>query len=202
MIDWKRILRAVAVLVAALMVITYQYNRIKELQQECARHERNTETLMGDVETYRVRDSLNAAKVHGLELTLSEYKRFRADDAALIKDLQIKNRNLAAVNQTQAETIIRLSATGRDTVVIRDSIPVPALTFHCGDEWFDFDGLLVDRQMTGTLTNRDALMLVESIKYKRFLFWNTKRVKERTLNAVSKNPHTTIISMEHIVIEK
>ena len=202
MIDWNRILRAVAVLVAALMVITYQYNRIKELQQECARHQRNTETLMGDVETYRVRDSLNAAKVHGLELTLSEYKRFRADDAALIKDLQIKNRNLAAINQTQAETIIRLSATGRDTVVIRDSIPVPALTFHCGDEWFDFDGLLVDRQMTGTLINRDALMLVESVKYKRFLFWKTRRVKERTLDAVSKNPHTTIICMEHIVIEK
>lgn len=157
---------------------------------------------MGDVETFRVRDSLNAAKVQGLELTLSEFKRFRADDAALIKDLQIKNRNLAAINKTQAETIIRLSATGRDTVIIRDSIPVPAMTFHCGDEWFDFDGLLVDRQMTGKLANRDILTLVESVKYKRFLFWKTKRVKERTLNAVSQNPHTTIVDMEHIVLEK
>lgn len=199
---WKRIIGTVAILVAVLMVISYQYNRIKKLEQECARHERNTETLMGDVETFRVRDSLNAAKVQGLELTLSEFKRFRADDAALIKDLQIKNRNLAAINKTQAETIIRLSATGRDTVVIRDSIPVPAMTFHCGDEWFDFDGLLVDRQITGKLANRDILMLVESVKYKRFLFWKTKRVKERTLNAVSQNPHTTIIDMEHIVLEK
>ena len=189
-------------MVAVLMVISYQYNRIKRLEQECARHERNTQTLMGDVETFRVRDSLNAAKVQGLELTLSEFKRFRADDAALIKDLQIKNRNLAAINKTQAETIIRLSATGRDTVVIRDSIPIPAMTFHCGDEWFDFDGLLVDRQMTGKLANRDILTLVESVKYKRFLFWKTKRVKERTLNAVSQNPHTTIIDMEHIVLEK
>lgn len=199
---WKRIIGTVAIVVAVLMVITYQYNRIMKLEQECARHERNTETLMGDVETFRVRDSLNAAKVQGLELTLSEFKRFRADDAALIKDLQIKNRNLAAINKTQAETIIRLSATGRDTVVIRDSIPVTALTFHCGDEWFDFDGLLVDRQITGTLANRDILTLVESVKYKRFLFWKTKRVKERTLNAVSQNPHTTIIDMEHIVLEK
>lgn len=200
--NWKRIVGTVAIVVAVLMVITYQYNRIKKLEQECARHERNTETLMGNVETFRVRDSLNAAKVQGLELTLSEFKRFRADDAALIKDLQIKNRNLAAINKTQAETIIRLSATGRDTVVIRDSIPVPALTFHCGDEWFDFDGLLVDRQITGKLANRDILTLVESVKYKRFLFWKTKRVKERTLNAVSQNPHTTIIDMEHIVLEK
>ena len=199
--NWKRFIGTAAIMVAVLMVITYQYNRIKRLEQECARHERNTQTLMGDVETFRVRDSLNAAKVQGLELTLSEFKRFRADDAALIKDLQIKNRNLAAINKTQAETIIRLSATGRDTVVIRDSIPVPAMTFHCGDEWFDFDGLLVDRQMTGTLANRDILTLVESVKYKRFLFWKTKRVKERTLNAVSQNPHTTIEDVEHIVIE-
>lgn len=200
--NWKRVIGTAAIMVAVLMVISYQYNRIKKLEQECARHERNTETLMGDVETFRVRDSLNAAKVQGLELTLSEFKRFRADDAALIKDLQIKNRNLAAINKTQAETIIRLSATGRDTVVIRDSIPVPAMTFHCGDEWFDFDGLLVDRQMTGKLANRDILTLVESVKYKRFLFWKTKRVKERTLNAVSQNPHTTIVDMEHIVLEK
>ena len=200
--NWKRVIGTAAIMVAVLMVISYQYNRIKKLEQECARHERNTATLMGDVETFRVRDSLNAAKVQGLELTLSEFKRFRADDAALIKDMQIKNRNLAAINKTQAETIIRLSATGRDTVVIRDSIPVPAMTFHCGDEWFDFDGLLVDRQMTGTLANRDILTLVESVKYKRFLFWKTKRVKERTLNAVSQNPHTTIIDMEHIVLEK
>lgn len=200
--NWKRVIGTAAIMVAVLMVISYQYNRINKLEQECTRHERNTETLMGDVETFRVRDSLNAAKVQGLELTLSEFKRFRADDAALIKDLQIKNRNLAAINKTQAETIIRLSATGRDTVVIRDSIPVPALTFHCGDEWFDFDGLLVDRQMTGKLANRDILTLVESVKYKRFLFWKTKRVKERTLNAVSQNPHTTIIDMEHIVLEK
>ena len=200
--NWKRVIGTAAIMVAVLMVISYQYNRIKRLEQECARHERNTETLMGDVETFRVRDSLNAAKVQGLELTLSEFKRFRADDAALIKDLQIKNRNLAAINKTQAETIIRLSATGRDTVLIRDSIPVPAMTFHCGDKWFDFDGLLVDRQITGKLANRDILTLVESVKYKRFLFWKTKRVKERTLNAVSQNPHTTIIDMEHIVLEK
>ena len=191
-----------AALVAIFSLITIQHKRIESLTKERDKYRTNTETLLTDVETFRVRDSLNAAKVQGLELTLSEFKRFRADDAALIKDLQIKNRNLAAINKTQAETIIRLSATGRDTVVIRDSIPVPALTFHCGDEWFDFDGLLVDRQITGKLANRDILTLVESVKYKRFLFWKTKRVKERTLNAVSQNPHTTIIDMEHIVLEK
>lgn len=200
--DWRGKGLIAAALVAIFSLITIQHNRIESLTKERDKYRTNTETLLTDVETFRVRDSLNAAKVQGLELTLSEFKRFRADDAALIKDLQIKNRNLAAINKTQAETIIRLSATGRDTVVIRDSIPVPALTFHCGDEWFDFDGLLVDRQITGKLANRDILTLVESVKYKRFLFWKTKRVKERTLNAVSQNPHTTIIDMEHIVLEK
>lgn len=199
--DWRgKGLIAVA-LVAIFSLIMIQHNRIESLTKERDKYRTNTETLLTDVETFRVRDSLNAAKVQGLELTLSEFKRFRADDAALIKDLQIKNRNLAAINKTQAETIIRLSATGRDTVVIRDSIPVPALTFHCGDEWFDFDGLLVDRQITGKLANRDILTLVESVKYKRFLFWKTKRIKDRQTNVVSKNPHTTIMNVEYVVIE-
>lgn len=202
--DWKRILRAVAVLVAALMVITYQYNRIKRLEQECARHERNTETLMGDVDTYRVRDSLNAAKVHGLELTLSEYKRFRADDAALIKDLQIKNRNLAAVNKTQSQTIIDLSAVPRDTIIVRDSIPIPAKSVHCGDAWFDFTGVLTRDDFTGKLEHRDSLLLVETVQYKRFLgfLWRTNKVKNRQLDCVSKSPHNSIKGLEYVVIEK
>lgn len=202
MIDWKRILRVAAVMVAALMVISYQYNRIKELKKECARNQRNTETLMADVETYRVRDSLSAARVHGLELSIKEFQRFQAEDAALIKELKIKNRDLAAVNKSQSETIIRLRATGRDTIIIRDSVPIPAISVHCGDPWFDFDGMLVDHEFTGNLVNRDSLTLVESVKYKRFLFWKTRRVKDRALDCISLNPHTTILGIEHIVLEK
>lgn len=198
----------IAIAVAAILLffgILFCNRKIERLTAERDRYKGNTETLLSDVETYRVRDSLHAARVQSLELTVKEYERFRSEDAELIRSLKQKNRDLAAVNKTQSETIIELSGIPRDTVVIvRDSIQVPAVSVHCGDAWYDFDGIVTTEQFTGTLTNRDYIMLAETVKYKRFLgfLWKTKQIKDRQLDCVSRNPHTTIVGMEHIVIEK
>lgn len=188
---------------AALLVFAgFQQKAIDNLKQDRNRYERNTESLLLDVAQYKTRDSLNAAKVGALELTIQEYERFRAADAKLIKTLQTKNRDLTAVTTAQSQTIMELSAVPRDTVIIRDSVAMPAIAVHTGDAWFDFDGLLTDQEFTGTLTVRDSLMLVESVQYKRCLFFKTKKIKNRKLDVVSKNPHTKIVNCEHIVIEK
>ena len=196
----------VAVLLAAILLFCAgQQRRIKQLAAERDRYAGNTAALLSDVEHYRVRDSLNAARVQSLELTLKEYERFRADDAALIKQLKQRNRDLAAVNKTQSKTIIDLRAVPKDTVVlVRDSIITPAVAVHCGDAWFDFDGILMANQFTGTLKNRDSLLLAETVKYRRFLgfLWKTRKVEDRQLDVVSKNPHTEIMGIEHVVIEK
>lgn len=198
----------IAISVAALVFCLGIYlgeRKIKRLTDERDRYRGNTETLLSDVERYRVKDSLNAARVQSLELTVKEYERFRADDAALIKQLKQRNRDLAAVNKTQSQTIIDLRAVPRDTVVlVRDSIITPAVAVHCGDAWFDFDGILTADQFTGKLTNRDSLLLAETVKYRRFLgfLWKTRKVEDRQLDVVSKNPHTEIMGIEHVVIEK
>ncbi len=202
--DWRVKGLIAAALVAIFSLITIQHNRIKSLIKERDRYKGNTETLLSDVETYRVRDSLSAARVQSLELTMKEFERFRADDARLIKELQGKNRDLAAVNKTQAQTIINLQAIPHDTVIIRDSVQVPAVAVHCGDEWYTFDGILTPENFYGTLTNRESLLISESVKYKRFLgfLWKTNKVLNRELNAVSRNPHTTVTNVEYVVIEQ
>lgn len=191
-----------AIFAALLVFAGFQQNAIDNLKQERNRYERNTESLLLDVEQYKTRDSLNAAKVGALELTIQEYERFRAADAQLIKTLQIKNRDLTAVTTAQSQTIMELSAVPRDTVIIRDSVAMPAVAVHTGDAWFDFDGILADQEFTGTLAVRDSLLLIESVQYKRCLFFKTKKIKNRKLDVVSKNPHTKIVNCEHIVIEK
>ena len=201
---WKALVAVVLILAAAIAFLLTD-RTIRNLRAERDRYKGNTETLLADVETYRVRDSLNAARVQSLDLTVKEFERFRSEDAELIRALKARNRDLAAVNKTQSETIIELSAVPRDTVVIAgDSIRVPAVAVHCGDAWFDFDGILTDEQFTGTLANRDSLLLAETVKYKRFLgfLWKTRRVKDRQLDVVSRNPHTTILGVEHVVIER
>lgn len=193
-----------AIFAALLVFAGFQQNAIDNLKQERNRYERNTESLLLDVEQYKTRDSLNAAKVGALELTIEEYERFRAADAKLIKTLQTKNRDLTAITAAQSQTIMELSAVPRDTVIIRDSVAMPAVAVHTGDAWFDFDGLLTDSEFTGTLVNRDSLLVAETVQYKRFLgfLWKTKRIKNKQIDVVSKNPHTTIMGTEYIKIEK
>lgn len=192
---------AVAIMVAS--VITWQDKRIEGLRKERDRYAANADALMSEVKHYVVRDSLSAARVQSLELSLREYERYRAEDAAIIRELKGRNRDLAAVNETQTRTIIALSAVPKDTVVIvRDSVKVPAVSVHCGDAWYSFDGVLTGDAFTGRMEHRDSLLLVETVKYKRFLWWKTKRVKDRTLDAVTKSPHNTISGLEHVLIEK
>ena len=201
---WVKFAVLAVVIIAAAISVVWADRTINRLTAERDKYRNNTKTLLSDVETYRVRDSLNAARVQSLELTVKEFERFRADDAALIKQLKARNRDLAAVNKTQSQTIIELQAAPRDTFIVRDSIPIPAVAVHCGDAWFDFDGLLTATEFTGTLANRDSLLIAESVQYKRFLgfLWKTHKVKDRRVDVVSKNPHTSILGVEHVVIEK
>lgn len=201
---WVKFAVLAVVIIAAAISVVWADRTINRLTAERDKYRNNAETLLSDVETYRVRDSLNAARVQSLELTVKEFERFRAADAALIKQLKARNRDLAAVNKTQSQTIIELQAAPRDTFIVRDSIPIPAVAVHCGDAWFDFDGLLTATEFTGTLANRDSLLIAESVQYKRFLgfLWKTHKVKNRRVDVVSKNPHTSILGVEHIVIEK
>lgn len=195
----------VAVVVAAILFICgAQCRSIRKLTGERDKYRNNSVALLSDVQQYRVRDSLNAARVQSMELTIKEFQRFRADDAQLIRELTARNRDLAAVNKTQSQTIIDLKAMPRDTTIIRDTIPIPAVAVHCGDAWFDFDGLLTATEFTGTLANRDSLVVAESVQYKRFLgfLWKTRTVKNRRVDVVSKNPYTTILGVEHVVIER
>lgn len=192
-----------ALVIAASLILTHR--TVNKLKAERDRYQHNSEVLMGNVTFYKTQDSLNCARVESLELTVKEFQRFRAEDAALIKSLQKKNRDLSSINKTQSETIIALQSVPKDTtIIVKDSIVIPAVKIHSGDAWYDFDGLLTKDEFTGTLRNRDSLVVAETVKYKRFLgfLWKTKEVKDRQVDVVSKNPHTHIMGVEYIIISK
>jgi len=191
---------AAILFVCMIAEIVYQDNKIDLLTEERDRYKTNNETLLEQTATYKVRDSLNAAKVGSLELTLKEFEKYRAEDAALVRDLKARNRDLDRLNKAQAQTIIELSAVPRDTLVYIDTAFVKARAVHCGDSWYTFDGLITESAFTGTLQNTEELVLTETVRYKKFLFWKTKKVKDRELEAVSRNPHTNIKSLEHVII--
>lgn len=201
------IIAAIALAVAAVVTIWVQRSRINQLTGERDKYRTNTETLLQDVSRYQTKDSLNAAKVGVLELKLSEFEKYRASDAELIKTLQTKNRELERVTTTQMETINELRATVRDSVVylLGDTVTTVLRCVDIVEPYFELHGCATpDGQFTGTHINRDSLLIVETVQYKRWLgfLWKTKKVKNREIDVVCKNPHTKIMGVEYIEIEK
>lgn len=198
---------AIAMVVATVATIWVQRTKIEKLTDERNRYRGNTETLLQDVETYKTKDSLNAAKVGVLELKLSEFEKYRASDAELIKTLQTKNRDLERVTTTQMETINELRATVRDSVVYLpgDTVTTVLRCVDIVEPYFELHGCATpDGQFIGTHINRDSLLIVETVQYKRWLgfLWKTKKIKNREIDVISRNPHTKIMGVEYIEIEK
>lgn len=197
---------AIAMVVAAVATIWVQRTKIEKLTDERNRYRGNTETLLQDVETYKTKDSLNAAKVGVLELKLSEFERYRASDAELIKTLQTKNRELERVTTTQMETINELRATVRDSIVYLpgDTVTTVLRCIEYSDKWVDFDGCIINNTFSGKIITRDSLLITETVQYKRWLgfLWKTKKIKNREIDVISRNPHTKIMGVEYIEIEK
>ena len=203
----KKYLIWAAIILAVSAAFCVQHVKIKRLTEERDKYRSNTEILLQDVKTYQTKDSLNAIKVGNLELSLAEYKKYRADDLALIKTLQAKNRDLERVTTTQMETINELRATVRDSVVYLpgDTVTTVLRCVDIVEPWFELHGCATpDGKFTGTHINRDSLLIAETVQYKRFLgfLWKTKKVKNREIDVVSKNPATQILGVEFITIEK
>ncbi len=180
--------------------------RLRTLRQDRDVYRENTSVLLDSVKRYRTREGLNVATVRTLELKLSEFERYRADDARLIGTLRMRLRDLERVTTAQTATIYELSATARDTVVRRDSAVLETLKcVEYRSPWLDFKGCIdAENNFTGKIESRDTLTYVEHVEYARFLgcLWRTRRVKSRRQEIVPRNPHTTIMSAEFITIRK
>ena len=201
------IIAAIALAVAAVVTIWVQRSRINQLTGERDKYRTNTETLLQDVSRYQTKDSLNAARVGVLELKLSEYKKYRESDAELIKSLQLKNRELQNVTSAQMETITKLNGNVRDSIVYlpEDTTTIVLKCVDISDPWFSLNGCATpDGKFTGTFINRDSILIVETIEYKRFLnfLWKTKKIKNRDFRIISRNPHTKILGFEVVSIRK
>lgn len=200
----KHIKIIIATLVLALIgTLFIQHNRITHLKEEKVKYEHNVNVLMGDIETYQTKDSLNVARIEALELNMKEMERFRKEDLRIIENLRMKNRDLSALTKSYLVTITRLKDHApRDTLVIRDSVEVPAKSINICTEWVDLKGIYTDSVFEGTITSRDSLLIVESVQFKKFLWWKTKKIKNRYFDVTSMNPHTKITGFEVITIEK
>ena len=202
----KKYLIFIFILSTVFLTLWIQHTKIKDLMRDRDKYRSNTEVLLGDIERYRTENDLKAASVGTLRLKISEFERLRSEDADLIKSLQVKNRSLQAVTSAQMETINELRGNVRDSVIYLKGDTVKEI-LHCvdiTDKWYEFHGCLDDSgNFSGKHINREDIAIAATVKYKRFLgfLWKTRKVKDRKIDAVSRNPATSITNIEYIEIE-
>ena len=158
----------------------------------------NYNSILSEAQRYKVSDSLNAATVQSLTISLDEYKRARAEDYELIKKLQNSKQETNQIITTQVTTV--------DTILVPVYIKADSLQcFEYTSTWTDISGCLNTNSHKADIQfiNRESLKIVETTTYKRFLgfLWRTNKVKSRQVDIVSENPATQIINAELINID-
>lgn len=198
-------LKLLAFLVVSLAVI-FLINETAKLQEENKRLVNNQITLLDSMQTYKVADSLNVAKINVLELSLSDYKKYREENATLIKKLKADRpsatTSINATTSTNIKTIIKDSIIYKDRVVAVDTVK----QIKYDSKWASIHGYLANDTISLNIINREELLIVESFVKKRFIgiklpIW-LFGYKTKSVNAVSKNPNTEINNLEYIQIYK
>ena len=192
--------------ITATVAVAFLINATDKLWQENKRLSNNQAVLLDSMQTYKVADSLNAAKINVLELSLSDYKKYRAEDAALIKKL--KADKISAINSVNATTTTDIKTPVKDSIVYKDKIiPIDTVKqINFDSKWTSVHGFLANDTISLNIVNREELLITEGIVKKRFLgiklpIW-LFGYKTKSVNVVSKNPNTEITNLEYIQIYK
>lgn len=218
----KKIIIKIIIAMIAIIASMLAFHKIHKLKEENTRLLSNQEilltqkqTIMAESQTYKVSDSLNAAKVSELQFTLKEYKKYRVQDLQLVEQLKIKKSDLQKVIGSQMETLNILSAKLNDSIKVDTIFNTSYVAINTADtlkcfgyksKWTDVSGCinLKSDSINLQIKNRESLKIVETVVYKRFLgfLWKTNKVKDRRVDIVSENPNTTIVNLDYISIKR
>lgn len=201
----KIVLKFTAIAIISIVaLLAYEY--VSNLQKENKRLANNQAVLLDSVHFYKTADSLNAAKVNVLELSLSDYKKYREEDAALIKKL--KAGKLSSSTNVQTSTTTNITTQFKDSIVYKDKlVPIDTLKQIIFDsDWTTARGYITNDSLYLRVVNREHLLITESLVKKKFLFFKLPvklfGYKTKRLDVISKNPNTKITNLEFIQIYK
>lgn len=77
------------------------YRLWQEEKKESARLSDNMKSLCTGLEEYKIRDSLNVVENHVLRLNIEELKELRSADAKLIKELNLRPKEVEYITTTK-----------------------------------------------------------------------------------------------------
>ena len=190
---------SIAVLLLGL-IVWLQHMRVVRLADERDRFRMNSTALLSEVKRMQVDSATMALDTKALRLTVDEYQEFRARDAETIRRLGVRIRNLEAAARHEIEVKAPVDAVIRDTLVIRDTVPLLRQKVEMITPHIQLTGLIEDKRLRGDIKVPVTLSQAVWVEYKGCWFW--KRVKAIRQTISSDNPYVEIRYSEYIKIGK
>ena len=189
-------------IIAVLSGITISLLRSRQrFIEEKDSYKSNTEALMSEVRRIQADSSTMALDIKTLTMSLDEYKRFRAEDEEKIKKLGIRIKDLEATAKHNVEVDAPIDAEIKDSVMIRDTVPVFLKAVKMDTPYLKINGIIVNDRLTGKINLPVTLNQAFWIEYKhKFLWWRWK-VKAIHQTISSDNPYVKIKYSEYIKIK-
>jgi hypothetical protein len=192
----KCLLAAVVVLGG---IVWLQHRNTVRLKEERDRYRSNSTALLSEVRRIQADSATMALDAKALQLTLDEYRRFRVEDAETIRRLGVKIKNLEAAARHEIEITGPIDAVVRDTVVIRDTVPILRQKVEMITPHIQLAGLIENGRLKGEIRVPVTLRQAVWVEYKGWWFW--RRVKAIHQTIAGDNPYVDIRYSEYIRIE-
>lgn len=188
----------VVTLLAALVVSVVV---IRNLYDENMRLRNNQYSLLQGVTLYRTKANESAARVVALELSVAEFKEYRARDAEIIRSLGLRLRRAESYAVSATESRYDATVTLRDTIIVRDTVRDTVRLFSDGDAWSNIAGRVHGDSLSYSLRSVDTLRQVVHRVPRKFLFfrYGTKGIRQEIW---SSNPHTELVYTEYVELER
>ena len=188
------------IMLGMVCTISFQAKYIKKQKANIERLDGNVTALTTDISHFKVNDSLNAATIQSLNITVSEFKDMNIEAKKTIDALNIKYKRLLKVNQTitQENQDLLLNKT-IDTLILKDTI-VKTVSASYRSPYLDLDIYDLGNQYQVKYESRDTIdQILENIP-KKFLFirYGTKGFKTTYVN---RNPNAKIVGASDYIFK-
>lgn len=188
------------IMLGMVCTISFQAKYIKKQKANIERLDGNVTALTTDINHFKVNDSLNAATIQSLNITVSEFKDMNIEAKKTIDAINIKYKRLLKVNQTitQENQDLLLNKT-IDTLILKDTI-VKTVSASYRSPYLDLDIYDLGNQYQVKYESRDTIdQILENIP-KKFLFirYGTKGFKTTYVN---RNPNAKIVGASDYIFK-
>lgn len=177
------------------------YERGQRLLEERDTYISNTNALLSDIQRMKIDSSKSAVDVKTLKLTLDEYKSYRVEDLAMIKQMGVEIKTLKSVARHDLVIDAPFQTEVRDTIYFKDTTRVMFQVINMETPYLKITGCIMDKQLKGNIILPVTLNQAIWIEYKHHFLWWRWKVKAIHQTIMTDNPHVKIKYSEFINID-